>query len=252
MTAGLTVVPVHPDAAYGQPAPAVVLPRLPSGGSLGQLGAWAASGVPYVNGPAAIAAVHDKPAALRRLAAAGIPVPPTVVVTRDAAASLDELPGDRFIVKPVRGAAGRGVSVGWTRAEARDRAAAFADISGPALVQPQLGSGIDRRMFVVDGRIVATMERVPAPGDGRASLLYGGTARRFAPSQEEHALGLSCASALSLDIAGVDLLVTDDGPLVLEVNVCPGLKGIEAATGVDVAAAILEACRSRLTHETAS
>lgn len=241
---GLAMRTVHPDAAGGVPVPDVVLPRLPSGGSLGRLAGWSAA--PCVNGPAAIALTQDKPAALARLAASGVPVPPTAVVSRHAPSDLAGLSGERFVVKPVQGAAGRGVGVGWTLEEAAARAAAFADLSGPALVQPQLGGGVDRRLFLVDGELVAAMERRPDPEDGRGSLLYGATATSIAPSDDELRLARRAADALALDVAGVDLLVTDDGPLVLEVNACPGLKGIEAATGVDVAGAIIAACRRRL------
>jgi ribosomal protein S6--L-glutamate ligase len=240
---GVPVRTLHPADAAALPAAdgALVLCRLPSGVPA----AWAGALLPaeragraFLNRPSALLLAHDKPRALAALAAAGLPVPPTVVVQRDGPAALAALPGERFVVKPVSGAAGRGVTMGLSRERAALCAAAFAELSGPVLVQPVLGDGVDRRLFVVGDAVAACFLRHPAAQGGRASLLYGGHGAPWSPDADELALGLAAVRALGLDIAGVDLLRTPDGPVVLEVNACPGLAGIARATGQDLAASI--------------
>jgi ribosomal protein S6--L-glutamate ligase len=203
-------------------------------------------GMPFLNRPSVVREVHDKAQALRRLADAGMDVPPTVFIKRDDVASLDALDGDVFVVKPATGAAGRGVTMNLDRRAALRSAIAFADASGPVLVQPALGEGIDRRLFVVAGKIVAAMERRPARPGERGSLHYGAEARKMEPSPAECDLALSAADLFGLDVAGVDLLRHDGRSIVLEVNACPGVEGIQTATGTDAAASIAEEVVRRL------
>jgi ribosomal protein S6--L-glutamate ligase len=251
--AGVALRPVFPAAlaAPGQPgAPALALTRLSSGtptALLLPLRAAEAAGLQFVNAPSALVVAHEKAAACAALLAAGVPVVPTVVVVRDAdpRAALAPLAGERFVVKTATGNSGRGVVTGLSRAQAERAAAAFAELSGPVLVQPELGGGVDRRLFVVDGRIVACMERRPGDG-GRANLRVGARALPFEPSTEEIALARRAAAALRLDVAGVDLLHDAGRSLVLEVNASPGLKGIETVTGRDVAGAIVALAARRL------
>jgi ribosomal protein S6--L-glutamate ligase len=251
--AGVALRPVFPAALVppGEPgAPALALTRLSSGtppALLLPLRAAESRGLRFVNAPSALAVVHEKAAAHAALLAAGVPVVPTVLVVRDAdpRAALAPLAGERFVVKTETGTSGRGVVTGLSRAQVERAAAAFAELSGPVLVQPELGGGVDRRLFVVDGRIVACMERQPGDG-GRANLRVGARARPFEPSTEEVALARRAASALRLDVAGVDLLHDAGRSLVLEVNASPGLKGIETVTGRDVAGAIVALAARRL------
>jgi ribosomal protein S6--L-glutamate ligase len=241
----------HPARIAAQPADdeALILCRLPSGVPA----AWTSAllpaerrGRPFLNRPSALAVAHDKARALAVLAAAGLPVPPTVCVMRDGPTSLDALPGSRFVVKPVQGAAGRGVTMGLSRERAARCAAAFAEASGPALVQPLLGDGVDRRLLVVGDSIAAAFARRPRDPGARASLAYGGHAEPWSPDEVEQALGLAAARTLGLDVAGVDMLHDDAGPLLLEVNACPGLAGIGRASGRDVAAAIADLVHATL------
>jgi ribosomal protein S6--L-glutamate ligase len=251
---GISTRVLHPAhaAALGAGDPALILCRLPSGVPV----AWTAAlltaertGTAFLNRPSAVALTHAKPQALERLSAHGLRVPPTACVMRDGPVDLDALPGEQFVVKPVSGAAGRGVTMGLSRVQAARCAAAFAEASGPVLVQPVLGDGVDRRLFVVGDTIVAAIERRPARPGGRASLAYGGTATAWSPPAREQALGLEAARALGLDIAGVDLLRDENGPLVLEVNACPGLVGIAHATGRDVADSIAALVDATLTRQ---
>ena len=105
----------------------------------------------------------------------------------------------------------------------------------------------DVRALVVGGRVVAAMQRQAPLGQFRANLHRGGSARAFAPDLAVEAAALAATAALGLDVAGVDLLLTASGPLVLEVNASPGLEGIEAASGVDVAGAIIALAEERAT-----
>ncbi len=241
--------PAQLPPARGRDGPALAIARLASGCPPRWL--WTPrlaedDGLPFLNRPSRLALVHDKPVLLAHLAAAGLPVPPTVCVQRGAEVDLDALSGERFVVKPAQGAAGRGVNLGLSRARALQCARAFAEVSGPALVQPLLGAGVDRRMLFVAGELVASFERRPGAPDGRANLHYGGQPRAWAPDARDVELGRAALAVVQLDVVAIDLLATPEGPVLLEVNACPGLAGIEAGTGVDVADAIARAADARL------
>jgi len=118
---------------------------------------------------------------------------------------------------------------------------AFRGLYANFLVQEFIAEagGADLRCFVVGGKIVAAMRRQAPEGEFRANLHRGGSATAVTLSAEEKRTALKAARAIGLDVAGVDLLRSQRGPLVLEVNASPGLEGIEAATGVDVAASVI-------------
>lgn len=227
----------------GERPPSTALLRLPSGVATDDLNALCVAArstkIRWIDHPQRVAAVHDKAACLAQLAEAGLAIPPTVVVRRDQPAQLSALPGDAFVVKPIRGASGRGVTVGLSRRAAVARAEAYAELCGPALVQPLLGGGVDRRLVILDGQLVAAMERVPMAGDGRGNTAYGASARAIEPGEDERRLALAAARVVGLTVAGVDLLHDGRRPLVLEVNSCPGLLAFGAATGIDLAAALV-------------
>lgn len=227
----------------GQSPPTTALLRLPSGVSPDDMSALAAAAATgetrWIDPPAQLAAVHDKALCLELLASAGLAVPPTVVVRREQTLDLSSLPGDEFVVKPIRGSSGRGVTVGLSREEAGARAQAYAELCGPALVQPLLGGGLDRRLVLVGGQLVAAMERIPVAGDGRGNTVYGAAARQIEPTRDELHLAQDAARALGLSVAGVDLLRDGDSPLILEVNTCPGLAALQAATGAQLGAALV-------------
>ncbi|MFT7465093.1 MAG: RimK family alpha-L-glutamate ligase, partial [Pseudohongiellaceae bacterium] len=228
----------------GQSPPTTALLRLPSGVSPDDLNALAVAACSgetrWIDAPQRVAAVHDKALCLETLAAAGLPVPPTVVVRRDQALDLSTLDGESFVVKPIRGSSGRGVTVGLSRGDASLAALAYAELCGPALVQPLLGGGIDRRLVLLGGQLVGAMERVPLAEDGRGNTVYGATARRVEPSADEIRLAQNAAQCLGLSIAGVDLLNHEGSPIVLEVNTCPGLAAFVSATGIDLAGALVD------------
>ena len=127
---------------------------------------------------------------------------------------------------------------------------AFRGLYANFLVQEFIGEakGADLRCFVVGGKVVATMRRQAMKGEFRSNLHRGGTAKAVVPSAAEVDTAIRAARVLGLNVAGVDLLRSRRGPLVLEVNSSPGLEGIEAATRIDVAGAIvdyLDACVRR-------
>jgi ribosomal protein S6--L-glutamate ligase len=242
---GVELRVVHPAAlppAGSGAAPRIALCRLPSGtpdGVLAGLLRLEQQGQSFLDRPSVLARAHDKSAALLALERAGLPVPPTVLVARDGGTDLDALPGDRFVVKPLHGASGHGVTIGLSREMAARCATAFSDASGPVIVQPLIGDGTDRRLFVVDGELAGACERRPAEGDGRGNLVYGATAAPIVPSDDERDIALRAMAALELDVGAVDLLRDAERPVLLEVNTCPGLEGISRATGQDVAGAIV-------------
>src|SRR5690606_23619056 len=119
---------------------------------------------------------------------------------------------------------------------------AFLKLEANMLVQEFIAEarGADVRAFVVDGQVVGAMKRQAREGEFRSNLHRGGTARVVRLTSEERETAVKAAKKLGLGIAGVDLLQSRRGPLVMEVNSSPGLEGIEGATGIDIAAKIIE------------
>jgi RimK family alpha-L-glutamate ligase len=205
------------------------------------LHALTAAGVRVVNDPFAIERAIDKFLASALVAAAGLPTPRTVACERaeDALEAFDALGGD-VIVKPLFGSMGFGMA----RVEDRDVAqrvfrALEIERAVYYLQETVPHDGVDVRAVVVGERVVAAIERV---GDGwRANLARGARARPVALDDGRAELCVRAAAALGADYAGVDLLRAADGcDHVIEVNAIPGWHGVEAATGVDVAAALVE------------
>lgn len=204
------------------------------------LHALAAGGVRAVNPASAIERTVDKFLASALLAAAGVPTPRTVACERadDALAAFSEL-GSDVIVKPLFGSMGFGmarvedpdVAARVFRALEIERAVYYLQETVPH-------DGVDIRALVVGDRVIAAIERV---GDGwRANLARGARPRPIALGDERAALCVRAAAALGCDYAGVDLLRGADGrEFVLEVNGIPGWRGVEEATGVDVAGAVV-------------
>jgi RimK family alpha-L-glutamate ligase len=205
------------------------------------LHALEARGVTCVNGARAIERTVDKFLASALLAGAGVPTPSTIACERveDALEAFEELGGD-VIVKPLFGSMGAGM----TRVDDADVAyrvfGALALERAVYYLQEALPhDGRDLRAFVVGGRVLAAIERV---GSGwRANLARGARARATQLSAEQERVCLEAAAALGVDYAGVDLLRAADGrDYVLELNGIPGWRGLQEATGADVAAALVE------------
>ncbi len=192
----------------------------------------------------AILRARDKLRSLQILAGGGIDLPATVFGDNpdDTADLLAMLGSPPHVIKLNEGAQGSGVVLAETPIASRSVIEAFRGLYANFLVQrfvPE-ANGCDLRCLVVGGHVVAAMQRTSTDGDFRANLHRGGTARPARVSPAERDMALGAVRLLGLGIAGVDLLRSEDGPLLLEVNASPGLEGIEGATGVDVAGAVIE------------
>jgi ribosomal protein S6--L-glutamate ligase len=201
-------------------------------------------GVFTPNGSDAILRARDKLRTLQLLAREGIDLPTTVFGdnpddTADLLAMLGDAP---HVIKLNEGAQGQGVMLAEKRAAAQGMIEAFRSLYANFIVQEFIGeaAGADLRCFVVGDQVVAAMRRQAPEGDFRANIHRGGSASPVTLSAEEASMAVRAAQVMGLGVAGVDLLRSRRGPLVLEVNSSPGLEGIESASGVDVAGVIVD------------
>ncbi|HEY6942778.1 30S ribosomal protein S6--L-glutamate ligase [Dokdonella sp.] len=201
-------------------------------------------GVYTPNSSDAILRARDKLRSLQLLAREGIELPATVFGdnpddTRDLLTMLGEPP---HVIKLNEGAQGQGVMLAEKRGAALGMIEAFRSLYANFLVQEFIreADGADLRCFVVGDEVVAAMRRQAPEGDFRANIHRGGSASAVVLSGAERETALRAARVMGLGVAGVDLLRSARGPLVLEVNSSPGLEGIEGASGVDVAGAIID------------
>lgn len=187
---------------------------------------------------------RDKLRCLQLLAMARLGVPKTVFTdfTQDAANIVDALGGAPVVIKLLEGTHGLGVILAETRNNAESVIEAFNRVKERVIVQEFIkeSGGADTRAFVVDGEIVAAMKRKARPGEFRSNLHRGATSIHVKLTQAEIDTALKAVEVLGLDVAGVDMLESDRGPLVLEVNPSPGLEGITKTTGIDVGDKIIE------------
>lgn len=192
----------------------------------------------------AIARSRDKLRSMQLLAREGIGLPVTGFARsmRDVDALIELVGGAPLIVKLLEGTQGMGVVLAETRKAAESVIGAFQQLDANILVQEFIkeAGGSDLRALVVGGRVVASMERHAAAGEFRSNLHRGGTANPVKLTTKERNTALRAARVMGLGVAGVDLLRSSRGPVVMEVNSSPGLQGIETATGVDVAGEIIE------------
>lgn len=200
-------------------------------------------GVYTPNPSDAVLRARDKLRALQILAAQGLDMPVTVFGdnpddTSDVLAMLGDPP---HVIKLNEGSQGTGVVLAEKRSASQSVIEAFRGLYANFLVQEFIAeaNGSDLRCFVVGGKVVAAMQRDASAGEFRANLHRGGTAQAATLSSEEKQIAVRAAKALGLGIAGVDLLRSRRGPLILEVNSSPGLEGIESATGVNVSGHII-------------
>lgn len=189
---------------------------------------------------------RDKLRSLQILARAGIGIPKTAFASsphdKDINSVIDTIGGAPCVVKLLEGTQGIGVLLAENHKAAKSVIEAFLKLEANILVQEFIkeSKGADVRAFVVDGQVVGAMKRQAKEGEFRSNLHRGGTASLIKLTAEERSTAIKAAKKLGLGIAGVDLLQSDRGPLVMEVNSSPGLEGIEGATGVDIAGKIIE------------
>lgn len=202
------------------------------------------AGIYVLNGSVSITRSRDKLRAHQLLARKHVGIPVTSYAhsanaTKDLIASVGGAP---LIVKVTESTQGRGVLLAETTKAAESLIGAFLDLHADFLVQEFIteSAGSDLRCFVIGDRVIAAMKRQGPKGDFRSNLHRGGSAEMVKIRPEERAMAVRATKVLGLKVAGVDLVRSNRGPLVLEVNSSPGLEGIEKATGKNVANSIIE------------
>lgn len=202
------------------------------------------AGVFTANESQAIVRSRDKLRCLQLLSREGIGLPVTAFAhsTKDIDGVIGLVGGAPLVIKLVEGTQGIGVVLAETHKAAESVIQAFRGLKANILAQEFIreSGGADIRTLVVDGKVIAAMRRQGPPGEFRSNLHRGGKAEKVKLTPEERSTAKRAAKAMGLRVAGVDLLRSNHGPVVLEVNSSPGLEGIEAASGVDVAGAIIE------------
>ncbi|MBU6951194.1 MULTISPECIES: 30S ribosomal protein S6--L-glutamate ligase [unclassified Hahella] len=202
------------------------------------------SGVYSINESIAITRSRDKLRAHQLLARKGVGQPVTSYAhSADATNDLIEsVNGAPLIVKVMASTHGNGVVLAETDKAAETLINAFRGLKADFLVQEFIkeAGGSDIRCFVIGDKVVAAMQRTAQPGEFRSNLHRGGSAQVVKLRPDERRLAVQAATVMGLDLAGVDIIRSSHGPLVLEVNSSPGLKGIESATNKDIAGAIID------------
>lgn len=201
-----------------------------------------------LNSAAAITQSRDKLFSLQLLLRNGVDIPTTGFANSplDTDDLIKMVGGSPLIVKLLEGTQGKGVVLAETKKAAESVINAFKSLNANILVQEFIkeANGKDLRLFVVDGKVVASIQREAAPGEFRANIHMGGTASIVKPTADEKRIAIKAAKAMDLRVAGVDIIRSSKGPLLLEVNSSPGLEGIEGATNKDIAGEMIKAIES--------
>ena len=207
-------------------------------------------GVFPCNTSTSIVRARDKLRSLQLLAREGISMPTTGFAhsKKDVPELVKLVGGAPLVVKLLEGTQGLGVMLIDSDEAAKSVIAAFRQVKADILVQEFIddAQGTDYRAFVVGGKVIAAMRRQAAPGEFRANLHRGATAAREELTPVECEVAVRAARAVGLHVAGVDMLRSRRGPMIIEVNASPGLEGIEGATGIDVAGAIVRFVEERV------
>jgi ribosomal protein S6--L-glutamate ligase len=200
-------------------------------------------GVISANPSQAITRSRDKLRCMQILSGAGIGLPITGFArnTHDVDDLIKMVGGAPLVIKLLEGTQGIGVVLAETKKAASSVIEAFYGLGNNILIQEFIkeSKGTDIRAFVVDGKVVGAMKRTAKEGEFRSNLHRGGTGELYRLSRKEKETALRAAKELGLTVCGVDLLPSDRGPLVLEVNSSPGLEGIENTTKMDIASSII-------------
>ncbi len=200
-------------------------------------------GVYPLNESVAISRSRDKLRSLQLLSRKGIGMPVTGFANKpdDIKDLIKMVGGAPLVIKLLQGTQGIGVVLAETQKAAESVIEGFMGVGADILVQEYIkeAGGADIRCFVIGGKVVAAMKRQAQPGEFRSNLHRGGNASLIRITPEERSTAVRAAKIMGLNVAGVDLLRSNHGPVVMEVNSSPGLEGIEDATGRDVAGAII-------------
>lgn len=197
-----------------------------------------------VNESQAIARSRDKLRSMQILSRAGIGMPVTTFASdpTDINHLIELVGGAPVVIKLLHGTQGIGVVLAETKKAAKSVMEAFYGVKANMLIQEFIkeSKGSDVRAFVVGGKVIGAMRRQGPEGEFRSNIHRGGSAKMIKLTKREWQTAVNAANLLGLNVAGVDMLQSEKGPMVLEVNSSPGLEGIETATGVDVASRIIK------------
>lgn len=197
-----------------------------------------------VNESQAISRSRDKLRSLQLLARAGIGLPVTGFAHSpdDKSDLLNMIGAPPFIIKLLEGTQGKGVILAETKKATESVVDAFRKLDAYLLLQEfvEEAAGADVRCFVVGDKVIASMQRKAKDGEFRSNLHRGGKASLVKITPGERAIAVRAAKVMGLNVAGVDIIRSKHGPLILEVNSSPGLEGIEKATSLDIASMIVE------------
>lgn len=209
-------------------------------------------GVPSTLTSTALIRSRDKLRSLQMLSKSGVGIPKSVFARHpkadDVKVMIQEAGGTPVILKLLEGTHGTGVIKADSVSSAKSAVEAFSGIKKDIIVQEFIeeAKGKDIRAFVVDGEVVGAMERSGQEGEFRSNLHKGGVAKPIELTIKEKAVAVEAANLHGLTVAGVDMLMSSRGPLIIEVNSSPGLQGIERATGLDIAGKIIEAAVKKI------
>ncbi|MEP3279266.1 MAG: 30S ribosomal protein S6--L-glutamate ligase [Stappiaceae bacterium] len=241
---------IDPEVHYdGGPLPRfdAVIPRIGASTTsygMAVLRQFANTGAYCLNSAESIGASRDKLLAHQILAGAKIGTPLTAFAhsPKDTKQLIELVGGSPAVVKLLSSTQGRGVVLAETKKAAESLVDAFRGLDANFLIQEFIkeAAGADTRCLVVGNRVVGAIKRQAAEGEFRSNLHRGGTAQKVRISKEVRDVARRASRTLGLSVAGVDILESDTGPKVLEVNSSPGLEGIEKATGKDIASMLIE------------
>ncbi|MDA7825111.1 30S ribosomal protein S6--L-glutamate ligase [bacterium] len=191
----------------------------------------------------AIIRSRDKLRSFQHLSKAGVDMPKTVFTnySRDVEKVIAQVGGTPVVIKLIKGTQGIGVVLAESKIAAESVLEAFNELEARALIQEYIAEakGADLRALIVDEQVVGAMKRQGKEGEFRSNLHRGGTYEHYKLSDGEIKIAIKAARKLKLPICGVDLLQSDRGPLVMEINSTPGLEGIESASKKNIAQAII-------------
>lgn len=228
----------HYDAVIPRIGTSVTMYGLAVLRQLEMMGVWS------LNESVAIGRSRDKFRTMQLLTKKGVGLPVTAFAhsTQYIDDMIHMVGGAPVIIKLLEGTQGLGVVLGETHTSARSVIEAFRKVNVNILVQEYIkeAMAMDIRCLVVGGEVVAAMKRQGPPGDFRSNLHRGGTATQEEITPEERLAATRSAMLVGLNVCGVDMLRTNRGPVIMEINSSPGLEGIEKATGLDVAGKIIE------------
>ncbi|GIR23551.1 hypothetical protein CM15mP37_10560 [bacterium] len=231
----------------------VIIPRI--GPSITKYGMavvrqFEAMGTFCLNSSASIGTSRDKLAAHQALAINRIPMPDTAFANspRDTENIIDLTTGAPLVVKLLKSSQGKGVVLAETKKAASSVISAFQKLNAPFIVQDFIkdANGSDLRLFVIGGKVIASMIRSAAGDDFRSNLHAGGKASKTKITKEERKIAKQATKAMGLNIAGVDILRSTEGPKVIEVNSSPGLQGIEKVNKINIASLIIDYVEKKL------